>query len=230
MPTMLGSLHRLFAIVAFTAVSFALAQQATAQQRWTNDAGKTITAQFIRLEGANVVLRLADGREVPYPLAKLNAASQQQARKLAAAREPKVQGAQKEKPQPAPKVETLPAPKLETPPDPEQILLAAIPPPAPRDAAQPLVGAIRWDAWTGGWVTDTMQKTLGPAKYHERLPWFAAVKGDGQMKIDGSRQVILDTEIAWAASAGLDYWAFLLYPESDVMSASLVQYLKSPRR
>ena len=89
-------------IVAFTAVSFALAQQATAQQRWTNDAGKTITAQFIRLEGANVVLRLADGREVPYPLAKLNAASQQQARKLAAAREPKVQGAQKEKPQPAP--------------------------------------------------------------------------------------------------------------------------------
>ena len=216
MLTVLGRLHRLFAIVAFTAVSFALAQQAPGQQRWTNDEGKAITAAFVQIEGANVVLKLADGREVRYPLSKLNAASQRRARELAAAREPKEK--------------TQPAPKLETPPDPEQILLAAIPPPAPRDPAQPLVGAIRWDAWTGGWVTETMQKTLGPAKYHERLPWFAEVKGDGQVKIDGSRQIIMDTEIAWAASAGLDYWAFLLYPESDVMSVSLAQYLKSPRR
>jgi hypothetical protein len=211
-----------FAIVALTAVSFALAQQAAAQQRWTNDEGKTIAARFIRIQEANVVLRLADGREVSYPLSKLTAASQQQARKLAAASEPKVQGAPKEK--------TQPAPKVETPPDPEQVLLDSIPPPVPRDPAQPLMGAIRWDAWTGGWVTETMQKTLGPAKYHDRLPWFADVKGDGKVKIDGSRQVIMDTEIAWAASAGLDYWAFLLYPESDVMSVSLAQYLKSARR
>ncbi|MCU0874710.1 MAG: hypothetical protein MUE50_20455 [Pirellulaceae bacterium] len=42
--------HRCFAIVALTAVSFALAQQAAAQQRWTNDEGKTITAGFIRIE------------------------------------------------------------------------------------------------------------------------------------------------------------------------------------
>jgi hypothetical protein len=74
------TMHRFLAIVAFLAVSFALARQAAAQQRWTNDAGKTITARFLRLEGDNVVLRLADGREVPHPLAKLSAASRQQAR------------------------------------------------------------------------------------------------------------------------------------------------------
>lgn len=51
MLTMLGRLHRLFAIFAFTAVSFALAQQAAAQQRWTNDAGKTITATSFESKG-----------------------------------------------------------------------------------------------------------------------------------------------------------------------------------
>lgn len=114
--------------------------------------------------------------------------------------------------------------------DPEQALLAAIPPATPRSSDQALVGAIRWDAWTGGWVTDTMQTTLGPEKYHRRLPWFAEVEGDRRVKIDGGRQVIMDTEIAWAAQAGLDYWAFLLYPESDVMSVSLQHYLQSQRR
>jgi hypothetical protein len=157
-------------LLAPLAGSTAFAQQISGQQRWTNDEGKTITADFVRIEGANVVLKLTDGRETPDPLARLNAASQQQARKLAAAREPKAK--------------TPPAPKVATPPDPAQALLASIPPPAPRDAARPLVGAIRWDAWTGGWVTETMQKTLGPAKYHERLPWFAAVKGDGQVKTE----------------------------------------------
>lgn len=76
------------ALVAFIGVVFALAQPAAAQQRWTNDEGKTITARFVRLEGDNVILRLANGREVRYPLAKLDAASQQQARDLAAPKAP----------------------------------------------------------------------------------------------------------------------------------------------
>ncbi|MGV3663469.1 MAG: c-type cytochrome domain-containing protein [Prosthecobacter sp.] len=48
---------------------------------WTNSEGKTIKAGFVRLDGESVVLRMpANGQEVPYPLAKLNAASQQQAK------------------------------------------------------------------------------------------------------------------------------------------------------
>ena len=95
---------------------------------------------------------------------------------------------------------------------------------------QPLVGAIRWDAWTGGEVTAQVERTLGPKKYHSRMPWFAEVLDDGSVRIDGGRQAIMDQEIAFAADAGLDYWAFLLYPETSSMSASLKLYLNSDSR
>ena len=52
---------------------------------WTNLEGKTIRAGFVRLDGANVVLRMpANGQDVPYPLAKLNADSQKQAQEAGA--------------------------------------------------------------------------------------------------------------------------------------------------
>lgn len=52
---------------------------------WTNAEGKTIKAGFVRLDGANVILRMPlNGQEVPYPLTKLNAASQQQAKECGA--------------------------------------------------------------------------------------------------------------------------------------------------
>lgn len=51
---------------------------------WTNFEGKTIRAGFVRLEGGSVVLRMpANGQEVAYPLSKLNATSQQQAKESA---------------------------------------------------------------------------------------------------------------------------------------------------
>ena len=95
---------------------------------------------------------------------------------------------------------------------------------------QPVVGAIRWDAWTGGEVTVQVERTLSPKKYHPRLPWFAEVLGDNKVQIDGGRQEIMDQEIGFAAEAGLDYWAFLLYPEPSTMSQSLRLYLKSNTR
>ena len=52
---------------------------------WTNFEGKTIKAGFVKLEGENVHLRMVtNGQEVPYPLSKLDAASQQLARECAA--------------------------------------------------------------------------------------------------------------------------------------------------
>ncbi|NLY01658.1 MAG: hypothetical protein GXY83_36695 [Rhodopirellula sp.] len=95
---------------------------------------------------------------------------------------------------------------------------------------RPLVGAIRWDAWTAGEVTSQVERTLGPKKYHPRLPWFAEVLDDGSVRIDGGRQEIMDREIGFAADAGLDYWAFLLYPERNSMSDSLSLYLSSASR
>lgn len=40
---------------------------------WTDSQGRKVEATLVRAEGGNVVLKLADGREVPYPLAKLSA-------------------------------------------------------------------------------------------------------------------------------------------------------------
>ena len=54
---------------------------------------------------------------------------------------------------------------------------------------RPLVGAIRWDAWTGGAVTEQVKKTLGPRKYHDRLPWFAEVIDDRTVEIDGGQHI-----------------------------------------
>ncbi len=90
-----------------------------------------------------------------------------------------------------------------------------------------LVGAIRWDAWTGGEVTQQVERTLGPEKYNARLPWFAELVSNDVVRINGGCQEIMDQEIAFAAEAELDYWAFLLYPESTSMSESLRLYLKS---
>ena len=93
-----------------------------------------------------------------------------------------------------------------------------------------VVGAIRWDAWTGGNVTEQVERTLGPKKYHGRLPWFAEVIGDNKVHIDGGSQKVMDQEIDFAADAGLDYWAFLLYPESTSMSDAFKKYLSSSKR
>jgi len=104
---------------------------------------------------------------------------------------------------------------------------------AQNNADRPIVGAIRWDAWTGGHVTEVVENTLAPREHHFRLPWFAEVVGEDQVKIDGSPQAVMDREIDWAADAGLDYWAFLTYPSGSklkVMGVALDQYLTSTKR
>ncbi len=100
----------------------------------------------------------------------------------------------------------------------------AVEPSAP---SRPLVGAIRWDAWSGGDVTKQVEGTLGPKKYRDRLPWFADVLDDDHVRIVGGTQEIMDREIEFAAQAGLDYWAFVLYPENQSMSLGLQLYRQS---
>ena len=93
-----------------------------------------------------------------------------------------------------------------------------------------VVGAIRWDAWTGGNITNQVEKTLSPQKYHNRLPWFAEIINKNTVKINGGTQAIMDREIGFASDAGLDYWAFLIYKPNNSLSKSLDLYLKSKKR
>lgn len=97
-------------------------------------------------------------------------------------------------------------------------------------ANRPSVGAIRWDAWSGGAVTSEVERTLGPAPHRWRLPWFAEIDAAGQAHLHGDAPGVMEQEIAYARDAGLDYWAFLTYPAEDGMSSALARYLASPRR
>lgn len=53
---------------------------APVMQSWTNVEGKVIQAAKVRLDGENVVLRMANGQEYNYPLSKLSPESQAQAK------------------------------------------------------------------------------------------------------------------------------------------------------
>jgi hypothetical protein len=111
------------------------------------------------------------------------------------------------------------------------ILLAVIAISPAAHAERPLVGAIRWDAWQeSGKVKIAVEKALGPAQWHHRLPFFAKVNGPNSVAIDGNSQAVMDQEIGYAAKAGLDYWAFVAYPDDFGMSNGLHLYLSSPQK
>jgi hypothetical protein len=99
-------------------------------------------------------------------------------------------------------------------------------------ATRPLVGAIRWDAWQapGSAETRAVERSLSPPRYRHRLPFFAEIHTDGAVAIDGGRQAVMDREIALAAEAGLDFWAFVAYPQGSPMSVVLELFLSSERR
>ena len=99
-------------------------------------------------------------------------------------------------------------------------------------AERPLAGAIRWDAWHGdrGVPGRAVQIALAPEQYQYRLPFFAKVVSDSQVVIDGASQDVMDQEIEYAVSAGLDYWAFVTYDENDSMFLGLKLFLSSERK
>ncbi|NMJ43404.1 hypothetical protein GWK16_19300 [Roseomonas sp. JC162] len=101
-----------------------------------------------------------------------------------------------------------------------------------RAARQVLMGAIRWDAWQapGSPTTKAVERSLSPAEYRRRLPFFADVDRNGSIRIDGSAQQVMDREIALARSAHLDFFAFVAYPRGSAMSRGLELFLSSQAR
>jgi len=101
--------------------------------------------------------------------------------------------------------------------------------------SRPIVGAIRWDAWIGDApgsdVGRQVERSLGPERWHSRLPFFARVVSPQEVQVRANRQEVMDTEISYAAAAGLDYWAFVMYDENSPLTrGGLDLYLQSTRR
>jgi hypothetical protein len=92
------------------------------------------------------------------------------------------------------------------------------------------VGAIRWDAWVGDLPTFgaagqptavglQVERALGPARWHDRLPFYARELSAHAVEVRAASQAVLDREIAYAGAAGLDYWAFVWYPPGSGLDA-----------
>ena len=80
------------------------------------------------------------------------------------------------------------------------------------------IGAIRWDAWYGEPTAadgfdpcSQVERTLSPAKYHWRVPFFGHISGDGRVSFPAYTQEIFDREMEYAVEAGLDYFAYVWY-------------------
>ena len=109
------------------------------------------------------------------------------------------------------------------------LLLASISPVQPR----PTVGVIRWDAWNQvsnhyDAVSYCAQIALAPHRYQYRLPFYATVLSPTNVTFDGDVQSIMDSEILYAAQAGIDYWIVDTYctygPNCTTDSAYCTQY------
>jgi len=74
--------------------------------------------------------------------------------------------------------------------------------------------AIRWDAFDTGLsnsINKDVTRTLSPAIYWSRAPWYSVPNGANSMIIDGDIQAIMDQEIRYAHDAGLTCWVYLWY-------------------
>lgn len=95
----------------------------------------------------------------------------------------------------------------------------------------PVVGTIRWDAWYGrNDIVREVERSLGPKKFHFRLPFFAQVVSAAEVHIDGDSQETMNREIAYAAEAGLDYWAFVDYWDDPALTIALRRYLDAKNK
>jgi hypothetical protein len=90
------------------------------------------------------------------------------------------------------------------------IAVAASQPAKPEPVA---VGAIRWDAWTPG---REWEANLGPPQWHDRLPFYGREVAADRVEISAGTQEVMDQEIAYAHSAGLDYWAYCFSLPTDL--------------
>jgi hypothetical protein len=102
------------------------------------------------------------------------------------------------------------------------------------NTANTIVGAIRWDAWfhpTADTIRTAVETSLGPAKYHWRLPFFATEPTSNSATIAGT-QADMDAEIAYAKESGLDYWAFFWYglASTNGMRQAWDYYQASPNK
>lgn len=96
-----------------------------------------------------------------------------------------------------------------------------------------LWGAIRWDAFVNSSsdpsdAGQVVARVLRPAEWHNRLPWYTYIDPvSGNLTFNGAAPAVMDAEIEMAVAAGIDHWAFDVYPDDIDLSDALHAYLNS---
>ncbi len=96
-------------------------------------------------------------------------------------------------------------------------------------------GVIRWDAYfnsdfSGSDVSRQVARALSPAHYHFMAPYFSQVKGKDTLVFGDADQEQFDQEALLAIEAGIDYFAYCWYGETDAMSYARHQHRVSQYR
>jgi len=99
---------------------------------------------------------------------------------------------------------------------------------AQTSSGRPLVGVIRYDAFTQPDSGDTIREMryLGPKQYESQLPFYAVKPTDDTVIFNNATQEVVDQEILYAYDAGIDYWAMVYAsPYSQYHSMSKIYQL-----
>jgi len=94
-----------------------------------------------------------------------------------------------------------------------------------------LIGTIRWDAWLPSYtqVGGAVARTLNPIKYRCRAPYFTILDAEGKVDYPEYTMDIWESEADYAIDAGIDYWAYCWYLDSDPMSLARKYHTQSPK-
>ena len=104
---------------------------------------------------------------------------------------------------------------------------------------KPTIGAVRWDAWVGDLNTDgvgapqvglQVERSLGPNKYHFKLPFYGVETGTNSVQARETTQAVMTQDITYAKNGGIDYWAFVYYPDNSGMDTARKLYDANPNK
>lgn len=93
--------------------------------------------------------------------------------------------------------------------------------------AYPELGAIRWDGHVREGSFDAQTREIyaySRPSSNGRVPWCGWYYGAGSVGLSCDTVAVAEQENAWAAAAGLSYWAFGEYPDGSGLEAGLQNY------
>ena len=71
---------------------------------------------------------------------------------------------------------------------------------------------------------------MSPAPWHSRVPFCGKVVNVSSVDFDCATPEVMRKELAFAAHAGVDYWAFVQYANATSLSVALANYLVEPNK